>query len=856
MVSPGGKSNKVWQTLTNKKISTPKENDCEKGAASTADEPTSIRSASNGPPNALSNASNASRAEVTKPKAAIFAAPLIFFLAIAENLPLIIAIMLVWNYTSQEGEEHIDHFVENGRHVADTIIESKMDSVMDSAIQKMKGIYEHAYSTAKSGALVEAQVQDEEYFEQIKMFSFWSTSVALPYHYPMVHATFECNGHIIGTGYDYEKKEYLAWYTDMQYAQSHASQQYNSSNKVEYGTDGCNVVNKNGGLTQETTYRTTFTDKDGWHAIEKPGFSAHGDMSLTDGRMDPNYITTKESSNKCTWSKVVVGTEEPYHLGKTVSNAFFKEDGHFGGTVSAHIHLDEVITMIYELSSTLDTLSVIVVEDTGDKVIAASEGGNTHPITSSCTGEKEVELYTVTEYADVVKKESGNRYNYLLTYLEAHPEFDEKMTSQAADISNENQHHYYSTHGTFITTAGEHMLLAGIKLIDHCGLNYHIYLILQEDELIAEMLAQNELAHVQNTVTTRNTLIGVFMGCAFCSLLGFALARAISVPLEVIRRDIKMVASLDFSGRLVRFRPFVTDLKVMIHQYMKLKVTLADFNCFVPPHIVEELVEFGDEAIERTATPKDIVTLFVYVTNFSAASHNSDAHIIAEFANKFIGGASDIIGNMNGTVIDFFGESIYGIFNAPYDNPDYIKNSMECAHEVLALFQRIKGEFMAVHPDFSLIDVRIGLHCGSALVGKIGSQSRLKYCAVGDTVNVGARIENMNRRYGSNMACSSDFLEALGENTSAYCFRPMEFVKVQGRNEPVLLYELGGMINGVENGKLTEFKDHTSLFFGFRAGKVGEEEIERHIAKYGGSSVFLRAAAVDLSQLKEVKKFE
>lgn len=400
------------------------------------------------------------------------------------------------------------------------------------------------------------------------------------------------------------------------------------------------------------------------------------------------------------------------------------------------------------------------------------------------------------------------------------------------------------------------MLLSGVKLIDKCGLNYHIYIILEEEEMIADMLEQNELAHIQNLETTRNTLIGVFIGCAICSMLGFGLARAISVPLEVIRKDINKISHLDFTGRLTRFRPFVTDLKTMISQYMKLKVTLADFNSFVPPHIVEELVELGDEAIERTAAPKDIATLFIYVTNFSAASHNSEADIIAEFANKFIGGAADIVSNMSGTVIDFFGESLFGIFNAPYDDPDYIKNAMECGHEVMQLFQRVKGEFMAIHPDFSLIDVRIGLHCGSALVGKIGSQSRLKYCAVGDTVNVGARIENMNRRYNSNMACSSDFLEALGENKSAYCSRPMEYVKVQGRNEPVLLYELGGMINGVENGKLTEFKEHTSLFFAVRAGEAGKEEIEQHIAKYGGSSVFLRSASIDITALKEIKKFE
>jgi len=852
------KSNKVHDvSMINIKTS-PKEDDSEKGGENGGEkggEKDDEKGGSNGVSGATrSNALSVSNAGADKPTKSLFTAPLMALLAVVENLPLLIALMLVWNYTSNEGEKHIDTFVGHGRHVADAIIESKMDSIMDSAIQKMKGVYEHALSTAKSGALAEQQGQDEPYFEQIKMLSFWTESVAMPYHYEMVHVTFACNGHVIGTGYDYENKEYLAWYTDMQYAQSHAAGLYNSSRGIVYGPDGCNTVDKEGTLTKETTYRTTFTDKDGWLAIETPGFNDHGDMTIMDGRLDQNYADTKASSHACSWSSVFVGLEEPYHLSKSVSVSFYKPNGGFGGTVSATILLDEVVTMIDELSQSLDTLSVIVVEDKGDKVIAASEGNNAHPITSSCTGEREVELYTVTEYADIVKKESGNRYNYLLTYIDEHPEFHEKMNDKSADISDETQHHYYSTHGTFITTAGETMLLSAIKLVDKCGLNYHIYIILNEEEMITEMLEQNELAHVQNQITTRNTLIGVFAACLFWSLLGFGLARAIAVPLEVIRKDIYKISRLDFTGKLTRFRPFVTDLKTMINQYIKLKITLADFNSFVPPHIVEELVELGDEAIERKSSPKDIATLFIYVNEFSAASHNSDAEIIAEFANAFIGGAADIVSNMSGTVIDFFGESLFGIFNAPYDDPDYIKNAMECANEVLALFQRIKGEFMAIHPDFELISVRIGLHCGTALVGKIGSQARLKYCAVGDTVNVGARIENMNRRYGSNMTCSADFLEALGDNKSAYCSRPMEYVKVQGRNEALLLYEIGGMINGVEAGKLSEFEDHTSLFFDVRAGQAGEEEMEKHIAKYGGNSKFIRAASIDISALQEVKK--
>jgi len=579
-------------------------------------------------------------------------------------------------------------------------------------------------------------------------------------------------------------------------------------------------------------------------------------MGYEDGRLTDLYTNAVASKEHCAWSDVFVSTEPPYHESVSVASVILDTDEHVHGTVTATVLLEEMHTLIQEISATMATLSMVIVNGNDNRVIAASEGGNAHPLVETCSGKKEVELYTLEEYADVVKIQSGNRYNYLLQYLEGHPEFLQDMEDHRADISNEDLYHYYATHGHFLTTNDGIMLVAGMKVVDKCGLYYRLYIILSEEELVMEITAQNKQAHEDIQNITMRILIGVFVGCFACNILGMGLARAISYPLRVIRNDINLIAELDFSGTLTKFRPFVTELKEMIDQYMKLKLTLCDFNCFVPPHVLDELVDLGDEAIERTAVPKEIGVLFVYVSNFSAASHNSDNSVVADFANQFIGEAADLLSNMSGTVIDFFGDSLFGIFNAPYDDPDYVKNAMECAHEIIILFERVKAEFMSVSPDFELLRIRVGLHCGDSLVGKIGSKSRLKYCAVGDTVNLGSRIENMNRRYNSQLVCSSDFFNALDDKKEDYVSRPMEYVKVQGRSEPVLIYEIGGMINSVEQAKLEEFKAHSDLFFAIRAGQAGTDELEAHIKKYGGNAEFLRSAGISTAELKEIKKLE
>lgn len=770
-----------------------------------------------------------------------YTAPLMLILALAENLPLLLGIIIVYVFTGLNGVKHLDEYIIEVQHEADLVIESKIDSMIDTTIAKMKAIYTHAHATTTSGAVIDELVSDEDFWSQIQFLSFWTESIAMPYHYPMISFTFECNGHVVGTGFSDEAgyDAYIAYYTDMTQAQSN--------------TTVCTPFAANNVNTWEKVYRTEFTDKDGWKVIEGENFTDHGTVSLHDGRSEPIYQKAKSSPLKCAWSSIFVGLDPPHKLSKTVANTMFK-DSKVHGMVLSTISVDEINVVISEISASAVGMSMVILEGENLKVIAATEGKNTYTV-EMCNN-TEVELYTFEQYAVVVEDDNANRYHYLRTYMDEHPEFREEMMNQTGDLSDENTNHYPPVHATMVKTNGDIELIAGIHLSDACGLDYTILMIIDEKQMVQEILAAKEKAHEEIDTTTVQIWTGIALSCTACSILGMMLIKAISKPISVVRRDINRVAELDFNGDIAKQVVFVSEIKNMLDEYMKLKFTLGDFNCFVPPHILDELVDLGDEALERTAVAKDISVLFVYVSNLSAASHNSSADVVSDFCNSFIGSAIDHVTNMNGTTIDFFGDSLFAIFNAPYDDPDYIKNTMECANEILALGARVRGELMAVNPDFSLIEIRIGLHCGSALVGKIGSKSRLKYCAVGDTVNLGSRIENMNRRYNSQMTCSADFLKALDDQAQNYCTRPMEFVKVQGRSEPVLLYEIAGLINSIESSVRQEFSEHTDLFNAVLEKKAAMDEVEAHIKKYGNNAQFIKSAAFDVDEIKEVKKLE
>lgn len=289
-----------------------------------------------------------------------YTAPLMLILALAENLPLLLGIIIVYVFTGLNGVKHLDEYIIEVQHEADLVIESKIDSMIDTTIAKMKAIYTHAHATTSSGAVIDELVSDEDFWSQIQFLSFWTESIAMPYHYPMISFTFECNGHVVGTGFSDEAgyDAYIAYYTDMTQAQSN--------------TTVCTPFAANNVNTWEKVYRTEFKDKDGWKVIEGENFTDHGTVSLHDGRSEPIYQKAKSSPLKCAWSSIFVGLDPPHKLSKTVANTMFK-DSKVHGMVLSTISVDEINVVISEISASAVGMSMVILEGENLKVIAATE---------------------------------------------------------------------------------------------------------------------------------------------------------------------------------------------------------------------------------------------------------------------------------------------------------------------------------------------------------------------------------------------------------------------------------------------------------------------------------------------------
>ena len=141
----------------------------------------------------------------------------------------------------------------------------------------------------------------------------------------------------------------------------------------------------------------------------------------------------------------------------------------------------------------------------------------------------------------------------------------------------------------------------------------------------------------------------------------------------------------------------------------------------------------------------------------------------------------------NGVIVQYLGDSIYAMWNAPISDPEHVNDGCRCA---LALRDAVDA-FNARNREAGLPELvtRYGLHTGVAVVGDIGAQSRRQYTAMGDTVNVASRLEGLNKEFGTSILVSAAIKERAD---SAFQLRPLGLVRAKGRVAEIEIFELVG----------------------------------------------------------------
>lgn len=225
------------------------------------------------------------------------------------------------------------------------------------------------------------------------------------------------------------------------------------------------------------------------------------------------------------------------------------------------------------------------------------------------------------------------------------------------------------------------------------------------------------------------------------------LSSRITRPLSVLAEDMNRVSELDLDSVSITQSP-IFEVNVMLEAFMKMKTGLTSFVKFVPRMVVRNLLKAGKtgvtgaEGVER----KQLTIFFSNIANFEEVSARLDTLEMMEMLSEYFSEMSLIFEDSDGTLIEFVGDEILALWNAPLD---VMNHQAACCDAALRMQEKVKECFDAKwqKKGWPWIDVKIGVNTANVFVGNLGAPDRMKYGVLGDGVNMAARLQMLNRRY-------------------------------------------------------------------------------------------------------------
>jgi adenylate cyclase len=209
------------------------------------------------------------------------------------------------------------------------------------------------------------------------------------------------------------------------------------------------------------------------------------------------------------------------------------------------------------------------------------------------------------------------------------------------------------------------------------------------------------------------------------------------------------------------------------------------FARYVAPTVVEEMLKDPDN-IQVGGRRMDITCLFSDVRDFTAISESLSAQDLANVLNDYMTRMTDIVFETKGTLDKYIGDAIVAIWGAPLPIGNHAQYAVDAAIRMAEAMPAMNEEFLKKGlPHF---DVGIGLNTGECSVGNMGSARIFSYTALGDNMNLGARLESLCKYYGTQILISENTLKSI--NTQVIKTRPIDKVIVKGRSQVVAIFEV------------------------------------------------------------------
>jgi len=208
------------------------------------------------------------------------------------------------------------------------------------------------------------------------------------------------------------------------------------------------------------------------------------------------------------------------------------------------------------------------------------------------------------------------------------------------------------------------------------------------------------------------------------------------------------------------------------------------FGRYVSRDVFEQLVAHPELA-ELGGRRRDMTVLFSDIRGFTSVTEHGDPEQLVAQLNEYFSKMVDIVFAHKGTVDKFVGDMVMALFGAPLDDADHAEHAVRAAVHMVEELGRLNENWR--RRGMPQLDIGIGINSGEMIAGNIGSSSIMSYTVIGDNVNLGSRLESLNKEYKTRIIMSDATRTRL---TGTYDTRPLGDVIVKGKSRAVAIFEI------------------------------------------------------------------
>lgn len=208
------------------------------------------------------------------------------------------------------------------------------------------------------------------------------------------------------------------------------------------------------------------------------------------------------------------------------------------------------------------------------------------------------------------------------------------------------------------------------------------------------------------------------------------------------------------------------------------------FSSYLSPILLDKLMK-EPQLLALGGEKRELTIFFSDIRSFTTISESMDPQKLTRFLNRYFTPMSDIVIKNQGMIDKYIGDAVMAFYNAPIDVENHAYLACLSSLEMMDALEELNKAFCI--EGLPAIKIGIGLNTAEVVVGNMGSDKRFNYTVIGDGVNLASRVEGINKTYGTNIIITEFTYAAVKDD---FLTRPIESVRVKGKEEEVLIYEL------------------------------------------------------------------